>query len=111
MSTAGNPHTKENTTGSVGNALTRTRVVTETITDPTLGNGDGTYGVTLSNVRSVDTTGDVLGVSWSGSQKVTVDSVSGSSVTVLFESASGTDTYAAEGDGSLSGTLTVTVKA
>lgn len=96
MSTIGNPH--------VGDDL-----VEWSITDPTLGNGDGTYDVTLTTIRNVGTD-DVLGVSWTGSQKVTVDSVSGNTVTVLFESATGADSYATESDGALTGTLEVNVK-
>jgi len=95
---------------TAGNALTGDTRVTEEVSDPTLANADGTLGVTVSDVRDIHSTDDVVGVSWSGSQKVTVNSVSGNTVTVLFESPSGVDAYAAEADGALAGTLTVTVE-
>lgn len=96
MSTVGNPH--------VGDDL-----VKRSITDPTLGNGDGTYAVTFTTIRNLSSD-DVLGVSWTGSQKVSVDSVGVNTVTVLFESADAADSYVAEADGALVGTLEVNVK-
>lgn len=110
MTTVGNPHLEGQPGESYGNALIPMRLIEESVTDPTLGNGDGTYSVDISGARTIEDTDDVVGVDWSGSQKVTVDSVSGSSVTVLFESASGTDSYTNEADGSLSGTLNIRVR-
>lgn len=97
MSTVGNPHVGDD-------------IETMEVTDPTLGNGDGTYEVTFTSVRIIKGTDDVLGASWTGTQKVSVDSVSGNTVTVLFESADAADSYVAEADGQITGTLEVNVK-
>jgi hypothetical protein len=97
MSTIGNPHVGDD-------------IATMEVTDPTLGNGDGTYDVTFTSIRLINGMGDVLGASWTGTQKVSVDSVSGNTVTVLFESADAADSYVAESDGAITGTLEVNVK-
>lgn len=111
MTTAGNPHTSGRPGTSVGNGLTRKELVQKQVTDPTLGNADGTHEVSMDSGLSLESTDDVLGVKWSGDQKVSVDSVSGNTVTVLFESADGADSYTNEADGALTGTLTVNVRA
>lgn len=107
MTTAGNALTHGVPSSSEGNALLDGDVVEESVTDPTLGNGDGTYDLTFSSVRVLGSTDDVVGVEWDGDHKVSVDSVDGSTVSILFESPSGTDTFTNESDGALSGTLTV----
>lgn len=107
MSTAGNSHTYGEPGVTRGNALIRQRTVEESITNPTLGNGDGTYSLSISSLRQVRTTDDVVGVEWTGNQKVTVDSVSGNAVVVLFESPDAADSYVNEADGQVAGTLTV----
>lgn len=107
MTTAGNPHTHGRPGASFGNALVPKDYVEVEVTDPTLGNGDGTYDVTVSSIYVIEENDDIVGVEWSGSQKVTVDSFTGNTVTLLFESPDGVDSYATEGDGQLNGTLTV----
>jgi hypothetical protein len=111
MGTYGNPLTSGRPGSSYGNGLSRKEVTETTVTDPTLGNGDGTHDVDVSSVTALNGTDDVVGVSWSGSQKATVDSVSGNTVTVLFEEPDGAGNFTNTSDGSLSGTLTVEVLA
>jgi hypothetical protein len=111
MATVGNNHVGGDLDGSVGNAMVNDELYDETATDPTLGNGDGTYDISFPDVRNIETTDDVVGVSWDGGHKVSVDSVSGNTVSVLFESPSGTDSFTNESDGQVTGTLEVRVKA
>jgi hypothetical protein len=110
MSTVGNAHT--GTLGGVtaGNPFTKERFELYQETNPTLSNGDGTYSVTMTSIRLIDSTDDV-NVKWSGIQKADVVNVDGNTVTVLVESADGADSYAPESDGELTGQLTVQVKA
>lgn len=109
MATAGNPHTSGRPGKSTGNSLSNRETVQEQVTDPTLGNGDGTYEVGMSSVRTLQDTDDVMGVKWSGTEKVTVDSVSANAVTVLFEEPDGAGAFTTTADGGLTGTLTVNV--
>lgn len=103
-----NAFTSDSDGGSEGNSIIQDKVETESVTDPTLANGDGTYEVAVSGARSLSDS-DVLGVEWSGSQKATLSATSGNTVTVLFESPTGADTYGTEADGALNGTLDVSV--
>jgi len=109
MPTTDNQFTDHHGDTTAGNAIAERRVHEHEVVDPTLGNGDGTYNVVVSGVRNPRSVDNVLGVQWTGSQKVTVNGVAGDKVEVLFESATSTDSYTTESDGQLTGTLTVHV--
>jgi hypothetical protein len=108
MGTEGNALTQSFGSGSVGNAILPRQIEDEEVTDPTLGNGDGTYSLTVSDARQIDSE-EVLGVEWDGSQRARLDSVSDSTVVVVFEEPDGSGSFATTADGTISGTLTVRV--
>jgi len=78
----------------------------QSVTDPTLANGDGTYSVTFGEVAELDDS-QVLGISWDGSHRATLNGTSANGVEVLFEEPDGAGNFTTVADGQIAGTLTV----
>jgi len=95
---------------SVGNSFIDKELYTEERTDPTLGNGNGTYIVSVGDVRVFDSTDDIVGVEFDGDAKVSVNTVNGNTVTLLFEEPNGTGGFSNVADGSITGNLRVTAQ-
>jgi hypothetical protein len=92
---------------SVGNSFIEKELFTEEVTDPTLGNGNGTYIVSFGDVRVFNSTDDIVGAEFSGDAKVSVNSVNGNTVTLLFEEPDGGGNFQDVADGTISGDLEV----
>lgn len=110
MSTVGNSHTEDDFVGSRGNHLVGDNVSEETVTDPTLGNGDGTYNVDVGDVKNIDNSEQVIGVTWDGAQRARVNSVSGNTVEIMFQEPDGGGNFSTTSDGSITGDLEVRVQ-
>lgn len=91
----------------VGNSFIEQEPFEQSVTDPTLGNGDGTYTLTFGNIRVLSSTDDVLGASFSGAAKVSVQSVSGNTVTLLFEEPDGAGAFQNAANATITGDLEV----
>lgn len=109
MTTVGNHFVGDHRGSTPGNHLVESRVESEGLVDPTLGNGDGTYNVTIGASRVVTDPTDGVAVKWDGTHRARVDSVSGNTVTVIFEEPDGSSGWTTVSDGSITGTLKVIV--
>lgn len=108
MGTEGNSLTQAGFKGTVGNAITPTRITSQEIIDPTLADGDGTYSVTIPNSRSLESE-DVLGMQWDGPHRARLNSVTDATVEVIFEEPNGSGSFTTVADGTITGTLEVYV--
>jgi len=108
MGTEGNALTGDQIGGTRGNSVDPDQVYQQSVTDPTLGNGDGTYEIVVPGPRTLEED-SVVGVTWDGSHRATLDSVSGSTVTVLFDEPDGASGFTSVSDGQITGTLSVAV--
>lgn len=106
--TAGNAFTGRASSSSVGNGNSREDVEQESVTDPTP-DGSGNFTITVGSVRVLNSADDVLGFRYTGTDvRLSVDSVSGNTVTFLAEEPDGAGAFQNR-TAQMSGTVTVTV--